>query len=345
MMCVECGKESNIINNGLCLDCYIKSKRFAKGPDFLNIIKCSNCNSYKFKNKWETQSLSSIINRVILKNFKISDELKNSEIKFQFIDDISQYKKQLKVKIIGFISNLKIIENQLIQINIKREICDTCSKKFGGYHEAIIQIRADNRNLTIKEMEGIYSFVQDYINIIQSKGNQNVFITDFEKKENGINFFISDNSAALSIIKKIQERYSGDIKRSSKNIGMKDGKQIYRMTYLLRLYPFTEGDILSNKEKIYYLKKISKNKIFLIDLVKWNENIFDVKELNNFLIKDGIDYVKNMVLVSQTNDEVQIMDQNNYNIHIIKKPKKIFFDTDMIKIIQIEDKIFLFPIF
>jgi len=37
MICVECGKESEIINNGLCLDCYIKSNRFTKGPDFLNI--------------------------------------------------------------------------------------------------------------------------------------------------------------------------------------------------------------------------------------------------------------------------------------------------------------------
>ena len=51
-----------------------------------------------------------------------------------------------------------------------------------------------------------------------------------------------------------------------------------------------------------------------------------------------------MIFVSQTNDEVQIMDQNNYNLYVIKKPKKILFDNDMIKIIQIQDKIFLFPI-
>jgi hypothetical protein len=48
-------------------------------------------------------------------------------------------------------------------------------------------------------------------------------------------------------------------------------------------------------------------------------------------------------LVSQTNDEVQIMDKNNYKIYILRKPKKIFFYTDMIKIIQIQDRIFLLP--
>ncbi len=343
MICVECGKESEIINNGLCLDCYIKSNRFTKGPDFFNIIKCSNCNSYKFKNKWETESLNEIINKVILQNFKISDELKKPEIKTHIIDD-NQYKKQLELKITGLISNLKIIEKKVIQINIKKEICDTCSKQFGGYHEAIIQIRADKRNLKLEEIEGIYTFVLDYIKNLQNKGNKKIFIADFEKKESGITFFLSDNSISLSIIKKIQEIYAGDIKRSSKNIGMKDSKQIYRMTYLLRLYPFTEGEILSNKEKYFYIKKISKNKIHLVDLAQWNENIFDVKELNNFVIKGGNEFVKNMIFVSQTNDEVQIMDQNNYNIHVLKKPKKILFDNDTIKIIQIQDKIFLFPI-
>jgi nonsense-mediated mRNA decay protein 3 len=344
MICVECGKESEIINNGLCLKCYIKSKRFSNGSELLEIIRCSNCNSYKFKNKWENQSLEQIIYRLLYKDFKINDELKKPEIKFQIIDNKNQYKKQLEVEISGSIFNIDIIEKHLIQINIKKEICDICSKKYGGYHEAIIQIRADRRNLTRTEINGIYTFVQDYIEDLQQKGNKNIFLTDFEKKENGLTFFISDNSIALTIIKKLQEIYSGDIKKSSKNIGMKDSKQIYRMTYLLRLYPYNKGDILSDKENFYYVKNISKDKINFVELEKWDENSYDVKDLNKFVKKGGDELIKDMILVSQTNDEVQIMDKNNYKIYIIRKPKKIFFNTDMIKIIQIQDRFFLLPL-
>jgi nonsense-mediated mRNA decay protein 3 len=343
MICVECGNESEIINNGLCINCYIKSKNFTKGPEFYNIIKCSNCNAYKLKNKWENQSLNNIIDRYITQIFKISDELKKPEIKIIFKDDDNQYKKQLEIAIRGFISNLEVIEKHSIQINVKKEICDTCSKQFGGYHEAIIQIRADKRSLTIEEIDGIYAFVKEYIEIMQNKGNKNIFLADFEIKENGINFFISDNNIALSITKKLQELYVGNITKSSKNIGMKDGRQIYRMTYLLRLFQYNEGDILSHKEKFYYVKKIFRNKIYLIDLEQWSENIFNNKELSKFLIKGKNDLVKNMILVSQTNDEVQLMDQKNYNIYFIKKPKKISFNNDFIEIIQIQDRIFLSP--
>ena len=61
MICVECGKESDIIKNGLCINCYIQSKNFTKGPDSINISKCPNCNLYKFRNKFETKSINEII--------------------------------------------------------------------------------------------------------------------------------------------------------------------------------------------------------------------------------------------------------------------------------------------
>ena len=42
----------------------------------------------------------------------------------------------------------------------------------------------------------------------------------------------------------VQEQFGGEIKHSSKNVGMREGKQIYRMTYLLRLPAFKKGDFI-----------------------------------------------------------------------------------------------------
>ncbi len=343
MICVECGKNSKSLHDGLCLNCYIKNKTFTSGPNFLNIIKCSNCDSFKFKNKWEAISLNELIEKVIQNNIEISDELKKTKIEFKFLNDKNPYKKQLEIKITGFVSNIKIVENLSIQINIKRENCDVCSKKFGGYHEAIIQIRADKRNLNTNEANEIYDLVIDYVKNLNDKG-KNIFITDFEIKKNGLTFFLSDNNTAFSIIKKIKEEFAGDIKKSSKNIGMKNGKKLYRMTYLLRLYPFTEGDILSYDDVYFIINKFLKNKVYLIDLIKWEEKIFEAKDLSNYIIKKHEDYVKNMLLISQTDDEIQIMDKDNYSIYTLKKPKKIFFNEE-VKTIKIQDKIFLNPIF
>jgi nonsense-mediated mRNA decay protein 3 len=344
MICVECGKEIEILKDGLCLNCYIKSKAFTKGPDSINVIKCSNCNEFKFQNKWENQSLNSIIYNHILQKFKISSEFKNPDININITDDKNPYKKQLIIIIKGHISNLEVIEKHLINVNIKREICDICSKKFGGYHEAIIQIRATKRNLSSIEIESINSLIQDFTEKMQYEGNKQIFIADFQIHQNGLDYFISDNNFALSIIQKLQELYGGNITKSSKNIGMKDSRQVYRMTYLLRLYQYKEGDILSNNNKFYYVKKIFKNKILLIDLENWDENNYQSKKLDNFKIKGGDELKNKMILLSQTRDEVQVMNQNNFKIFNIKKPKMYLFSKEIIEIIQIQDKMFLLPI-
>jgi len=66
--------------------------------------------------------------------------------------------------------------------------------------------------------------------------------------------------------------------------------------------------------------------------------------LSYYTIKKHEDYTKTMLLISQTDDEVQIMDKDNYSIYNLKKPKKIIFDEE-VKIIKIEDNIFLNPLF
>jgi len=51
-----------------------------------------------------------------------------------------------------------------------------------------------------------------------------------------------------------------------------------------------------------------------------------------------------MILVSQKEDEVQVMDQKNYEIKVIRKPKQVLFDSKTIKVVKLEDRLFLIPV-
>ena len=53
--------------------------------------------------------------------------------------------------------------------------------------------------------------------------------------------------------------------------------------------------------------------------------------------------MKEMILVSQTKEELQIMDPKNYKTYDMRKPKNIFFDLKKINIVKIEEEIFLLP--
>ena len=72
--------------------------------------------------------------------------------------------------------------------------------------------------------------------------------------------------------------------------------------------------------------------------------IFEIKSTNKVKILGGKELIKEGILISQKKDEVQIMDSKTYKTYEIKKPKNINLDVKTLKLIKINDQVFLFPI-
>jgi len=341
MYCVECGKEIPIFRDGVCISCYLKSHTFSKGPAYIDIPICVHCNSYKHKNKWASDLFDDAIQRAIKSEFKISTELEKVNINTDCKETMDG--KSCKILISGFLDTVEIVEEHNIQVRLKRCVCDICSKRQGGYYEAIIQIRSTNRSLTKKEKNDVTKTVETLIEDLQFKGNRGLFITDMGEEHGGLDFYISEKSTGFSIAKKIQEKYGGEIKKSSKDAGMKDSRQIRRMTFLIRIPPYKKNDFLILNNSCFLITSIHGNKIRLIDLSTWEEVKLESKDLEKVDILGGKELIKDMIFVSQSNNEIQLMDPEKYEIKYVKKPRSFEFKSEKIKTVWIEDKIFLYP--
>jgi len=341
MFCVECGKEGPIFRDGVCVDCYLKTHKFSEGPSIIDLTTCVNCGSYKFKNTWTSDFFDDVLRRTIRNTFHISKELKNVEI----TTECKKKKETVECKVIisGFLDKIEISEEHNLTIRIKRAICDVCSRQSSGYYEAIIQIRPDRTKLSREEIDDLGSTVRSLVEQIRNKGNRALFITDEGEKHGGLDFFLSEKNSAQVIAKKIQEQYGGEIKQSSKNVGMKDSKQIYRMTYLIRLPAYRKDDFISYKKSFYLIISIHANRVRMMSLDNWEETSVDIKELEKTKILGGKNLVKEMIFVSQTKKEVQLMDPKNYKTFEIKKPREINYKSTMVKTVKIDDDVFLFP--
>jgi len=341
MFCVECGKEGPIFREGVCIRCYLKNNSFTKGPEILDIYRCPKCSSYKYKNTWIQGSFEKALKRQIKDNFQISSELKKVQIK----TDCDEKGKNISCKVVisGYLEGHEISEKHSLTVRIRGVVCDVCSKQFGGYFEATLQVRANKRKLTKEELETIRLNVENLVESIRTKGNRGLFITDFAEEHGGIDFYLSEKGSAYTIAKKIQEQYGGEIKQSSKNIGMKDSRQIYRMTYLLRLPAYRKGDFISHKNSFFHISSIKGNKVHVFELSNWMERVFDVNELEKASIIGGEELIKEMILVSQAKDEMQVMDPKTYKTFDVRKPKNNSFESKMIRIVKLNDGLYLLP--
>ena len=341
MFCVECGSEEPIFRDGVCRKCYLKTHTFTKGPKEVELPICAHCSSYKYKNTWTSDLFGDVIRRVIKNFFEINRELKNVDI----ATECKEIKENMSCKIFitGFLDDVEINEEHDLLVHLNKTVCDVCSKRFGGYHEAIVQIRADNRVLSKKELEQIDIYVVNLVEVLRAKGNRALFITDVGEEHGGLNYYLSEKGAGLVVAKSIKDQYGGVIKQSSKNIGMRDSKQLYRVTYLVRLPSFVKGDFLKINNSFFLVNSVHSNKVKMINLESWEESINDIKSIHKIKVVGGQELLKDMILVSQTNEEIQIMDSKNYEIKIIRKPKPISYDSKMIKVVIIEDKLFIVP--
>lgn len=342
MFCVECGKECSIFKEGVCTSCYLKTHSFTKGPEIIDIPVCTNCISYKIKNIWTLDLFSDLIIRVVKNNFQISKELENVDISAECIDNLDG--KSCKIIISGFVEGVEISEEHNLLVRLKRSVCDVCSKQSGGYYEAIIQVRADRRDVDKKDLDDIKLLVENFVEDMIAKGNRSLFISDMGEEHGGYDFYLSDKSAAMTITNKIQEQYGGEIKKSSKDMGVKDSRQVYRMTYLIRLPFYRKGDFINLDNSFYYIKSITGKKVIIINLLNWDELKFEVKAIQKAKLVGGKELIKEAILISQTKDEAQIMDSKTYKTYEIKKPKNINFDMKTLKVIKINEELFLYPI-
>ncbi|UCD14320.1 MAG: hypothetical protein JSW60_02595 [Thermoplasmatales archaeon] len=341
MFCVECGKEEKIFRNGVCIECYIKNKTFTKGPMVLDLYSCSNCLSYKYKNSWLQESFGDVLKRHTKDSFQISSELKKLQIK----TDCGENGKNIPCKVVfsGFLNGHEILEQHFLKVRIKRTICNVCSKQHGGYYEATLQIRADRRKLSKNELKTIRIIVENIVESLRAKGNRGLFITDIAEERGGLDFYLSEKGPAYTIVKKIQEKFGGEIKQSSKNVGIKDGRQIFRITHLIRLPAFRKGDFISLDHSYFYISSIHGNKVHTIDLSNWSKRVFDSKDLQKTSVLGGKKLIKKMIFISQSQNEVQAMDPETYKTFEIKKPKQLTFISDMVQVVALEEKLFLFP--
>jgi nonsense-mediated mRNA decay protein 3 len=342
MFCVECGNEEPIFRDGVCRKCYLKTHTFTKGPKEVEIPICAHCSSYKYKNTWTSDLFGDVIRRVIKNFFEINRELRKVDI----ATECKELKENMscKVFITGFLNDVEINEEHDLLVHLNKTVCDVCSKRFGGYHEAIVQIRAENRELKKEELEQIGIYIENLVEDLRAKGNRALFITDIGEEHGGLDFFLSEKGAGLVIAKAIKDQYGGVIKQSSKNIGMRDSKQLYRVTYLVRLPSFVKGDFLKIDNSFFLVNSVHGNKVKLLNLENWGETIKDIKIIHNLKIIGRKELIIEMILVSQTKEEIQVMDPKNYVLTIIKKPKIISFDSDKIKVIRINEQFFIHPI-
>ena len=88
---------------------------------------------------------------------------------------------------------------------------------------------------------------------------------------------------------------------------------------------------------------IHSNKVRTLELATWIEKTFNGKDIQPSKIYGGTELIKEMIVVSQSKNEIQLMDPKNYSIFNIRKPRLLSASLKTVKTVTLDDYLFLIP--
>ena len=319
--CYLCGEES--VLDGLCGSCYAKEHPLAEVPPMVSIETCKRCGAIKVPGGWKRIPTSISEDEEVLE-FQLWDllgrEVKtaSSDVEISLeelnrLDRVLHMKLHLEGKSHPFLPE----HTEAYDIEIRRSFstCDTCGMMSGGYHEAILQIRADGRKLTEREESEITKIVAD-MTVSDYEADAKAFVTSMSTDQYGMDFYVGSEHLTRSLATELESRYLAERKENFKLIGQdKGGKDKFRVTILVRLPRFTIGDFVSVAQNPCQVMAMSRGGLTCFDLrtrTQFTMNQKSVKWRSLEFLAEESEKRPFMIVTHAFGQPVQLMDTKSY---------------------------------
>ncbi|WP_406657054.1 60S ribosomal export protein NMD3 [Methanolobus sp. ZRKC2] len=319
IICPKCGKDAERLVDGLCQKCFFKSSDLVQVPQVLHAKICSNCGARFSRGRWTNDlNIDEIVIQTVENELLIHEKADNIEL---YIEprQMTPHLYRAKVEVDALVVGEQLHQEVETEVRITRLACDMCSRVSGGYFESILQIRATNRRLTDDEKKECMDIVNSILTRMRKKGDRMAFISNSIDDRDGIDLYMGSANASRDICKEIISEFGGSFSESPNLFTRKDGKDVYRITFALRLPEFMPGDIIEFGERVIEIKKFGKN-VTGTDLVSGSRYLSKPDDIKNAELVARKEDAARTVVVATEKDEIMLLDPETFETVTIKKP-------------------------
>jgi len=345
LFCPRCGKET--VQEGLCEACFMEKCVVFDIPQVVEITICSQCPSYKVGELWvvtKFKTYEELAKKATDRNLRLALNI-NKDVRQPRISITSEFFNpnilRARIAVSGSIEGRAVSTEAETEVRIHKESCDVCSRIAGGYYEAIIQIRAEGRLPTKKELNRGLKIADDVMVKAEKAGDRLAFVSDVFELPEGTDIYVGSTTSGRQIARAIADDMGGAIIESPKLVGAKDGKGLYRVTFSVRLPGIVPGDIVRMHGSLVLVEKVGR-RISGTDLTNGFSTSIPAEEEPEKVTSSSA--TMSTVLVSEDGNSIQILDPETYMPLTLKKPAFLTQKPgEDVKVIKTKDGVYLLP--
>ena len=331
MLCILCGKEE-ATEGRLCRSC-LASTISLSVPEFMDITQCPKCGSVMIGKSWYRGDLVPRIAKALRKIIVLNNpgfRLEITSVK----EDIDNGNVSAHLKIFNGETLLRE-DDVVIKLKITKNSCPTCNRVSGSYYESILQVRTFSHEVTdvIGEIE---QFATNFVQSVEGSSPTS-FISKVVHQREGVDIFLGKRSDAMKLSKIIMDRYFSNLKVSKSLAGMKEGNEIYRYTYSIRIFNLKLGSIIESRSQKFVITGIHPQTLYVLDPRNMKRSVLKRSDVfdENWKIIDPSGNLKKFIVLSSGHGEIEIMDSVTFKTHTLKLET----EEKELNLIQIDDTI------
>jgi nonsense-mediated mRNA decay protein 3 len=331
--CVECGREAEVYQ-GLCEDCLPKKRSFLEVPLVLDLSQCNHCGAFRLPGGWRETALEEALRDLISASSKVPREVLHHHINVAHAPEDGR-SLQVEVSARIHLEGMAVTEERRLRVRVKGATCPSCSRQRGQYYEAIIQLRAEGRPVGERELRLARRLIRDRV-----RSTQGLFITREEAVHGGLDVYLSSSEAAKSIVQALKASLGGEVSASPKLHTRRQGRNVYRVTYRLRLPAYAAGDVVGVEGGLYRILS-SGDVTSVLDLRRGETRTLRSKDLKKAVRVDA--KVVQGIVVSEDAEEVQVMDPDSYEVQALPRPPGLEVKEGKVTLVVTDSGTFIVP--
>jgi nonsense-mediated mRNA decay protein 3 len=234
--CVVCGRTDVPLEEGLCVDCYARAHSLVSAKRHAVVELCPTCGARKVGQHWERRGSSSLLNADDLTPFlQPLPEVGIRRVRWEETGEnplVRQADADVDLRFRGTERHAHVA----FEVKIRHQTCPECSRRSGHYFTAILQLRGPDERLKGNPRPMRLRLAEEWDRIVpEARPEWREALSWREERPEGWDIYLTDTIAARAFAKLVKDRLGAKVKESPTLYGRKDGRDLYRVTFSIRV--------------------------------------------------------------------------------------------------------------
>jgi nonsense-mediated mRNA decay protein 3 len=326
----------------LCDSCYFDRYDLVDAPERVAVRVCATCGAVHRGNRWVdvgARDYTDVAVDAVRESLAVHADAEDVEWVVE-PEQVDATTIRMHCYFSGTVRGTRLEEEVVVPVKISKGTCTRCGRIAGDYYASVVQVRAADRTPTAAETDRAREIAADVVAEMEATGDRSAFVTDVSETPDGLDIKVSTNKIGKKVASKLVEEFGGQWTDSETLVTEdEDGNEVYRVTYAVRLPPFTPGDVidLADDDRTPVLVRSVQGNLkgVYLDTGERYEAEYEVGDAPDARKLGTVEDAEETTVVTVEDERsVQVLDPETFEAKTIPRPEFVDADARTVRVLK-----------